>query len=114
VVAWGAGTVPRSAACRLALTLDTLAREIPLVVEGRERPPDEVVLALIAAMRSREDSPPPTNQTRVRQYADAALRDCAAHGLMPGDRRARDRPLTEFERSRRDLHDFAKTLGETG
>ena len=116
IVAWGAGTIGHSAAARVAIVLDTLAREhpIPDASTGADADPQAVVLALIADIRTRPETPGPTQLARLRAYADSVLRACAAEGRMPGEIDHSPRmaaPISEYEKSRRDLREFAKTLG---
>jgi len=86
VSAWGAGTVSGSAAARVALILDTLARQHPIAdpATGTDADPQAVCLALVADLRSKPDTPGPSQVSRVRSYADAVLSTCAAEGRMPG------------------------------
>ena len=86
VSAWGAGTVSGSAAARVALLLDTLARQHPIAdpATGTDADPQAVCLALVADLRSKPDTPGPSQISRVRAYADAVLSTCAAEGRMPG------------------------------
>ena len=86
ISAWGAGTVGGSAASRLALVLDTLARQHPIAdpATGTDADPQAVCLALVADLRSKPDTPGPSEVSRVRAYADAVLQTCAAQGRLPG------------------------------
>jgi len=86
VSAWGAGTISGSAAARVALVLDTLARQHPIAdpATGTDADPQAVCLALVADLRSKPDTPGPSQVSRVRSYADAVLSTCAAEGRMPG------------------------------
>lgn len=113
VVRWSGGSMPRSRAVPVASDLSRIVDENPVVPGDGEPPePHSVVLALIATMQAQPNAPPPSERARVRQYAVSVMTRCSAAGQMPGefDPIPRRQPTTDFEKSRRSLHDFASTL----